>query len=93
MAACSGGGGEGASYIGHSVQHEPLDQTDLKDDIDWISMAVENRPTKESLTCGAHKPVGLGVGLAGPPINASAQSLVGCLLYGSRVLQCWFQHG
>ena len=26
----------GAVYIGRSIQHEPLDQTDLKDDIDAI---------------------------------------------------------
>ena len=36
------GGWQGLVYIGRSVQRELLDQTDIKDGVDWISMAVEN---------------------------------------------------
>ena len=39
MAACSGEGA-GAGYIGQSVQHEPLDQIDLKDDVDALGRGV-----------------------------------------------------
>ena len=34
-------------YIGRSVQREPLDQTNLKDDVDASYEAVENRHMKE----------------------------------------------
>ena len=46
--------GQGLIYIGRSIQHEPLDQTDLKDGID--AEAVENRHSKEGLTCGPRGP-------------------------------------
>ena len=41
-------GGAGAAYIGQSVQHEPLDQTDLKDGVDASYEAVGNRHMKEA---------------------------------------------
>ena len=41
------GEGAGAGYIGRSVQHEPLDQTDLKDGVDASLEVVENRHMKE----------------------------------------------
>ena len=44
-------------YIGQSVQREPLDQTDLKDDIDATKEAVENRHCDAEADSG---PQGLG---------------------------------
>ena len=35
-------------YIAQSVQHEPLDQTDLKNSRDEILKAVENRHNTET---------------------------------------------
>ena len=53
-------------YIGRSVQCEPLDQTDLKDGVDATSKAVENRHSKEGLTCGPRGLGGIQVGPIGP---------------------------
>jgi hypothetical protein len=37
-----------AVYIGWSVNREPLDQTDLTNDVDWISMAVGESSSKRA---------------------------------------------
>ena len=55
-----------AVYIGHSVHREPLDQTDLKDDVDASQEVVQNRHCDAEADSG---PQGLGVlqvGLGGP---------------------------
>ena len=53
-------------YIGRSIQREPLDQTDLKNGVDWISMAVENRHSKRRLIGVSHGSAILQVGPASP---------------------------
>jgi hypothetical protein len=35
-----------AVYIGWSMNREPLDQTDLTNDVDWISMVVGESSSK-----------------------------------------------
>ena len=65
MATCSREGA-GAGYIGRSVQHEPLDQTDLKDGVDASYEVVGNRHMKEADRWVPQGPGGLLVGLGGP---------------------------
>ena len=50
------GGWQGLVYIARRVQHEPLDQTNLKDGVDATKEAVENRHLKEGLTGGPRGP-------------------------------------
>ena len=45
-----------------------------------------NRRTKEGLTGGAHRSVGLHVGLAGPHVSLSLSSLVESLLESSHAV-------
>ena len=50
-------GRQGLDYIALRVQREPLDQTDLSNDLDAILKAVENRHSKVADRWG---PLGLG---------------------------------
>ena len=56
---CPGEGGYGQVYIGAFKHPRPSNQTDLKNGVDMILKAVENRRSEEELTCGAHWPVSL----------------------------------
>ena len=53
-------------YTGQSIQHEPLDQTNLKDGVDATLEVVENRLSNEGLTDGPQGPGNLHVGPANP---------------------------
>ena len=55
-----------AVYIGRSIHRKPLDQTDLKDDVDTTQEAMGNRLSNEGLTGGPQGSDGLHVGLASP---------------------------
>ena len=59
-------GGQGLIYICQSIQHEPLDQTDLRNGIDATYKAVENRHCNTETDRWAQGPGGLQVGLGGP---------------------------
>ena len=58
--------GQGLIYIGWSVYREPLDQTDLKNDVDATKEAVENRHNKAEADRWAQGPGGLQVRPASP---------------------------
>jgi hypothetical protein len=77
---CSRGPGPG--YIALRVKREPLDQTDLRDDLDAILGGRERSFWK--LTGRGHhgRLGGMEVGLA-PPCSPSGSAVVWCLLVSS----------
>ena len=87
------GRGVGAAIYRGGVNSRPSDQTDLKG---WRrcnlggdgELTYEGEPDR----WGPHASQPRG-GAGRPPISASARSLVGCLLDGSRVFQCQFHRG
>ena len=61
-----------AIYIGGIINSRPSDQTDLNKWCRAILKVVENRHSKGTLICGSHRPTGLQVGPAGPPVSILA---------------------
>jgi hypothetical protein len=60
------GGGLGSAYIAQGVQHEPLNQTDLKDDMD-ATLGGGGGIFWKMPVCGAHRgPGGMHLGQPAP---------------------------
>jgi hypothetical protein len=51
-------GGLGFAYIAQSLQHEPLDQTNLRNGVDVTQESVGNRHSNWETDEGAHRPTG-----------------------------------
>jgi hypothetical protein len=61
-----------AVYISRSVNREPLDQTDLSNDVDWISMAVEESSSKQADKWAQGWPAGHALCQVGPSFGGSS---------------------
>jgi hypothetical protein len=78
------GGGLGSPYIAQRVQREPLDQTNLKDDVD-ANLGGGGGIFWKMPVCGAHRGAGgMHVGPAGPTWSWLASPLVESLLESFR---------
>jgi hypothetical protein len=60
-----------AIYIGWSVNHEPLDQTNLNNSVDWILMAVGESSSKRADKWARGWPVGHAPCQVGPSFGGS----------------------
>ena len=75
-------------YIAWSIQREPLDQTDLKNDGDVILKAVENRHSNGRLTRGPTGRVASRWDRLAPHVRDMGFASVIRLLESSRVFPC-----